>query len=391
MKSITSITDVYGDGQKVKAISIEFENKVLSSSLSIDTFSVDERNITDVFTSSDERGKHPTKNGKYIYIVLNINDPKSYTFIKEKHKPPLRLETQLNLKVLKDFKFVNGEDFKKSEIIHHNTKEINITFDDFKQFKFEKEGCELKYNLFSPKSISKNEKYPLVLFMHDAGTVGNDAYITLIQGNGATVWASEEEQIKRKCYVLAPQFSTILVNDDSETFGQYDLIMPMIQEVICNNPAIDQNRIYTTGQSMGCMASIALMIEYKHFFAAALLIAGQWSATKMKALSNDTFWIIVSAGDEKASNGMNESMSAIESLGVNITRATWNGQSTSIDFSEEVSKVISHETQINYITFANGTVVPPNEPLINNHMGTWKIAYNIEGVRSWIFEQKKSK
>jgi predicted peptidase len=37
---------------------------------------------------------------------------------------------------------------------------------------------------------------------------------------------------------------------------------------------VDKNRIYTTGQSMGCMSSIAMDIKNPDLFAASLLVVG---------------------------------------------------------------------------------------------------------------------
>jgi hypothetical protein len=37
-----------------------------------------------------------------------------------------------------------------------------------------------------------------------------------------------------------------------------------------------------------------------------------------------------------------------------------------------------------------GTVVPASQQdnPISNHLNTWRIAYNIEGIRAWLFEQR---
>ena len=55
--------------------------------------------------------------------------------------------------------------------------------------------------------MDKNKKYPLVLFMHDAGPLSENTKATLLQGNGAIVWATPEEQAKHEAFILAPQYS----------------------------------------------------------------------------------------------------------------------------------------------------------------------------------------
>ena len=57
---------------------------------------------------------------------------------------------------------------------------------------------------------------------------------------------------------------------------------------------MDKNRVYTTGQSMGCMAFIVMLIKYPDLFTAALLVAGQWDAMKMSVLTKANMWIVVS-------------------------------------------------------------------------------------------------
>jgi len=40
----------------------------------------------------------------------------------------------------------------------------------------------LMYNLYVPQNYDPSKKYPLVLFIHDAGAVGDDPTTTLTQG-----------------------------------------------------------------------------------------------------------------------------------------------------------------------------------------------------------------
>lgn len=50
--------------------------------------------------------------------------------------------------------------------------------------------------------------------MHDAGPLSENTKATLLQGNGAIVWATPEEQAKHEAFVLAPQYSKKVVEDD---------------------------------------------------------------------------------------------------------------------------------------------------------------------------------
>lgn len=272
-------------------------------------------------------------------------------------------------------------------------KEVLKTIKAFKQFNYydQETGKSVKYNLFIPESYDPNKKYPLVLFIHDAGVVGHDTRNTLLQGLGAIVWALPSEQIKRECFVLAPQFSSVIVNDESEYTPEIIATKNLIDEVVQRYP-IDQTRIYTTGQSMGCMASIAMLIAYPDLFAAALLVAGQWDATKMAALSDANLWIVVSEGDLKASSGMNASVNALEAAGANVSRATWDARTGEQALSAAAKMMMSKNVNIYYCLLQKGTLVPDGveDTPLNNHLQTWTLVYQIEALREWVFSQARS-
>ena len=59
-------------------------------------------------------------------------------------------------------------------------------------------GQTLPYNIYIPKDYNPAEKYPLVLFIHDAGVASGDVTHTLYQGNGATSWAEPQAQARHK-------------------------------------------------------------------------------------------------------------------------------------------------------------------------------------------------
>lgn len=273
-----------------------------------------------------------------------------------------------------------------------HTRAINQAVGAFQRLKFTEPqtGITLKYNLFVPQDYDAHKSYPLVLFIHDAGVVSHDYRITLIQGLGAVIWATPSDQARHECFVLAPQYSTVIVNDSSEAKQQLDATVELVK-AITRQYNIDPRRVYTTGQSMGCMASIEMLIKYPDLFTAALLVAGQWDAARMSGLTHANLWVVVSEGDRKAFPGMNASMAALEAAGAQISRATWNGRASAEEFAAEVGKMIAEGNNIKYTVLAKGTVVPGGLPDDghNNHIYTWPIAYAIEGLRDWLFTQVK--
>ena len=97
--------------------------------------------------------------------------------------------------------------------------------------------------------------------MHDAGVTGTLVKAPLYQGNGATAWASPEFQAAHPCFVIAPEFDEIIVDDTSTASPYLDATINLINHLQTKLP-IDGNRLYTTGQSGGGMMSIAMNIKY---------------------------------------------------------------------------------------------------------------------------------
>src|SRR4051794_35377498 len=104
---------------------------------------------------------------------------------------------------------------------------------------------------------------------------------------------------------FGPQFDKDNPADDG-TNGEVmrDAIVNLINNLTVKYN-IDSNLLYATGQSMGCMTSIALNIRYPNLFAASFLVAGQWDASKIFFIKNDKLWIVVLRGDLRAIPGMN--------------------------------------------------------------------------------------
>jgi predicted peptidase len=178
------------------------------------------------------------------------------------------------------------------------------------------------------------------------------------------------------------------VNDNSEYSSDLDVTVSLVKDVE-GRYSIDRNRIYTTGQSMGCMMSIAMQIKYPDLFAASMLVAGQWDAQKMKAIAHKNMWILVGEGDTKAFPGMTASTAAMEEAGGKVSRARWNARAGEAEMAANVKKMIDEENNIKFVVFEKGTVFPEGVAGDMEHMQTWVVAYYIDGVRDCLFTQKK--
>ena len=392
---VIAITEVYTDGQKVAAAAVEYDQAIDAAALSPDAFAVEGRTITAVYANTQPAKAAQGVNGNYVIIELSRDDAGASTLTSGGGRDSSSTLNPVQIAVTQSgaVTTVSGETYAANPTAIANDSVINLVVDDFQQLEFTDSatGITLKYNLYVPEGYDATQSYPLVLFIHDAGVVSDLTQMTLLQGIGGVIWATPEEQAKHPSFVLAPQYSSAIVNDNSEATADLDATVALIQSLE-SEYNIDENRIYTTGQSMGCMASIALMIKYPDLIAGAMLVAGQWDATAMATLTEQNMWIIVSEGDEKAFPGMNSSTEALEAAGATVSRATWSGLASNEEWAADVSAMLEEGNHIMYTVLAAGTVVPAGleDNGGNNHTYTWKVAYLIEGVRDWLFTQTKT-
>ncbi|WAT02061.1 hypothetical protein O1V66_05090 [Rouxiella chamberiensis] len=74
LQKSTAITEVFGNGIRLVGIAVQYNQPIESTELSPEDFSVENRTITDVFTSTsaDPADKKPT--GAYVIIMLSPDD-----------------------------------------------------------------------------------------------------------------------------------------------------------------------------------------------------------------------------------------------------------------------------------------------------------------------------
>jgi len=257
----------------------------------------------------------------------------------------------------------------------------------FRQFTFAAGNHSLQYNLFIPEDVS--QPLPLVVFMHDMGSISEEPDYTLRQGSGALVWADEAEQKKRPCYVLAPQYSEKSAHDDYTVGWAAEVTIQLIQS-ICSKHNIDKTRIYGTGQSMGTMMLCELLITHPRFFAGCFLTAGQWDPDRMAAIKEEHVWIMVSEHDGRAFPIMGACMAAIEKAGGKVARGHVDAKADEETKARFCKDVLSRNANIQFTWLEGDSVLLPGAHIFPavHHMSTWKWAYLFEPIRAWLFEQR---
>ncbi|OSI10463.1 Poly(3-hydroxybutyrate) depolymerase [Neisseria zoodegmatis] len=391
VEDVTAVTEVFGDGQKITAAVVQYNQPVSNESLDVEDFAVAGRTVTKVYGNDAPVTASDAKDGKYVVVELSQKDEDAVAFGVE-GRDIIRRRPELRITQTGDVADTAGNVIIPDGKERETKQAANLIVDDFKQAQFADPltGISLNYNLFVPKNYDAKKSYPLVLFIHDAAVAGNDVKNTLKQGLGAVVWASPESQAKHEALVLAPQFDRKSMSHQA-TGKEPEAVVNLIKHLETEY-SIDPARRYATGQSAGGMMQMAMNAKNPDFFAASYLIAPQWEAAKAAApLAKNKMWIVVAEDDEKVHKNMNAITASLEKHGAKVAKKMWSGMATPSELDAEVSAMRGQNANIHYTVLQKGTIAPAGQTDNGtaSHANTWRIAYAIEGIRDWLFEQRK--
>ncbi|MDO5622718.1 MAG: PHB depolymerase family esterase [Paracoccus sp. (in: a-proteobacteria)] len=390
-QSATAVTRVYGDGQRFVAVAITYPSAVSTADLAGASFAVAGRTVTEVYPASSTDPDDRADSGPVVIVALSETDTDASLAVTPMQAGPGgqggRPDWNVGDRNISDTIWATPQATVYAPDRIETDAVRNLIVDEFQQHVWNdpETGDTLPYNLFVPADYDPAKTYPLVNFMHDAGACSDDPLFTLKQGLGAISWASPEDQAARPAFVLAPQFAEIVAGDNNTTSSMLDTVINLIKH-LTTEYSIDPARLYTTGQSGGGMLSIAMNIKYPDFFAASFLVACQWGADLVAPMAGQKLFILVSQDDSIAFPGQNAITAALEAAGADIARAVWDGRWSADQFQFAFDDLISEGARINYVSFAEGTVIPPGESTEGaaGHRNTWRIAYTIAPIREWI-------
>jgi len=228
-------------------------------------------------------------------------------------------------------------------------------------------GETMGYRLFVPDSYDPTRSYPLVLFLHGAGERGTDNEAQLTANEGATIWATPEEQAKHPAFVLAPQSGGSPKTEgwtSLETHGQNAPFKPQkelvtaydILQKVKADYNIDRTRIYVTGLSMGGFGAYAIAIAHPDEFAAIVPVCGGGDPNHLAVIAKIPIWIFHAAKDPSIRAGYaNNSVAALKRAG-------------------------GHPRYTEY---------PASDFFYPTAHYSWTAAYANSEMRDWLFQQSK--
>jgi predicted peptidase len=160
----------------------------------------------------------------------------------------------------------------------------------------------MRYLLFVPKDYDKQKKYPLVLWLHGGGSVGDDLQLLLRYGDkhGVRYFARPDNQSKYPSIIVAPQCpqnkSWGDPNSEQPT-TEMRLVLEILEKVQADY-SIDGRRLYVTGISLGGYGTWDIIGRHPEMFAAAVPICGGGKTSKASLMVKTAIWAFHGAQDE---------------------------------------------------------------------------------------------
>lgn len=144
------------------------------------------------------------------------------------------------------------------------------------------DGTEVRYRYAAPAETEEGKKYPLVLFLHGAGERGDDNRSQL--KHGAKAILRNSEKLGEPVFLIAPQcpggkWWAAPTEDRTRLAGAkgpnplLDAVLELVEKTAANE-AVDPQRIYISGLSMGGFGTWAALARKPGTFAAAIPVCG---------------------------------------------------------------------------------------------------------------------
>jgi len=175
-------------------------------------------------------------------------------------------------------------------------------------------GSNVEYFIHIPEGYKESEKpWPLILFLHGAGSVGEE--LDKIKRNGlARTLAAKAEHPVRKFLVVSPQ---------SQRRGWNTRVLNALLNHVIKTYQVDEQRVYLTGLSMGGYGSWSMAAAYPNRFAAVVPICGGGNPATAEKIKGIPIWVFHGEKDTVVPFSQSERMvKALEEVGgkVKFTR-----------------------------------------------------------------------
>ena len=261
-------------------------------------------------------------------------------------------------------------------------------------------GLYIHYNIFLPEKYDKAAAYPLVLFLPDVTSTGEDPDLPLVQGIGGLVWTAKAWQEQFPAIVVVPLYREAILDHvyGYTTTGYVELTRNFV-DFLRRDYAVDSSRIYGTGQGMGCEALMSIAAEDPDLFTACMFVSGQWDVNRLESLKDQKFIFFTAEDDRGAYRFAQRLMDRFAEKGVGYAYSIWNGDWEPYDRTLSGIKLTVSDTGHYFVFWRSGTIVADSDEvkqaagltMVNPavHVASFNAAYRCVAVMEWLFSQAK--
>lgn len=148
------------------------------------------------------------------------------------------------------------------------------------------------YLLYLPENYDPSKKWPVIYFFHGIAERGSDVRDLLRQGMPKYLARGG----KLDAIMIAPQcpLESHWADTDTEVEEHLRYFLPEIAEKY----AIDPDRVYITGLSMGGRCTWKLALAMPEYFAAMAVVCGRTNTYEFERLHNIPIWLIHGVQDD---------------------------------------------------------------------------------------------
>lgn len=410
---VTAIAETMEEGQKLTALSIEYNEPFEAGEAVRSSFSVEGREVSRVYVNQTGNKGVVDTEGKFIIVELaTSNVPGSSLGSTLYFGRMNNVETRINHRLainplitqVSDLTAVSGNVAPGKRL--YVNKEVNLLADEFDAFSYTDpvSGVAVNYRLFVPdgydvKSASL-ENLPLVVFLHGSGERGYNNASQLLANRSALEWMTPEAQAEHPCFVLAPQNPDVTrgwaanigtaSSPNWATTEHLEAAKKIIDQTL-ETYNIDASRIYGTGLSQGSKGTMRLSINYPGLYAAQVNVAGcdVYTDEEVARIAHKPIWHLIAVDDgTNPSANVRKLMEQLELGGAtvvhDIEEEGWNGwlrgkeaEKLAVRLRAKAEEAGANVLHTEYIS---ATVVPVTH-------WSWMASYSNANVRDWLFDQ----
>ncbi len=235
----------------------------------------------------------------------------------------------------------------------------------------------LGYYEYLPDGYGGGTRYPLIIFFHGLGE----------RGNGSTELARVLKHGPPKLIANGKDFPAIVISPQLSTQNftwKGEITTPFV-DYILSHYAVDRDRIYITGLSLGGGGTWIYAKNHPDLVAAVVPICGTESSTGYAALAGMPLWAFHSEADGTVPyNRTTTKLTVITGVDPELTRPQDNqvpGYTAGFDGAKWVWRL--------------GEAAPPasQNPILTTYEGTshdaWTRAYANQALWDWLFRQRR--